>query len=71
MVQTEPLQSLVAALDDADPLRALRAAAALHADVTRRTEILVRRARNAGCTWAEVAAALGVSRQAVHKRYGR
>ena len=71
MVQTEPLQSLVAALDDADPLRALRAAAALHADVNRRTEILVRRARNAGCTWAEVAAALGVSRQAVHKRYGR
>ena len=71
MVQTEPPQSLVAALDDADPLRALRAAAALQADVNRRTEILVRRARNAGCTWAEVAAALGVSRQAVHKRYGR
>jgi DNA-binding XRE family transcriptional regulator len=71
MVEIEHTQSLVAALDDADPLRALRAAAALQADANQRTEILVRRARNAGYTWAEVAAALGVSRQAVHKRYGR
>ena len=71
MVPTEPLQSLITALDDADPLRALRAVAALQADANARTEVLVRRARNAGCTWAEVAAALGVSRQAVHKRYGR
>jgi hypothetical protein len=71
MVPSESTQSLIAALDDADPLRALRAAAALQSQANRRTEVLVRRARNAGCTWAEVAAALGVSRQAVHKRYGR
>ena len=71
MVPTEPFQSLITALEDADPLRALRAAAALQADANARTEVLVRRARNAGCTWAEVATALGVSRQAVHKRYGR
>lgn len=70
MPETE-LLSLVTALDDPDPIRALRAAAALQADANARTEILVRRARNAGCTWAEVAAALGVSRQAVHKRFGR
>ena len=71
MVQNEHTQSLVAALDDADPLQALRAVAALQADADRIAAVLVRRARNAGCTWAEVAAALGVSRQAVHKRYGR
>ena len=71
MVQIEHTQSLVAALDDADPVRALQAAAALQEDANRITTVLVRRARNAECTWAEVAAALGVSRQAVHKRYGR
>lgn len=71
MVQTEPIRDLVTALDNPDPLLGLRAAAALQLEADLRTEILVRRARNAGCTWAVVAAALGVSRQAVHKRYGR
>lgn len=71
MVESEPTQSLVAALDHADPIRALRAAAELQEEVSRVTAVLVRRARNLGCSWAEVAAALGVSRQAVHKRYGR
>ena len=71
MVQTEPLETLVAALDHPHPLVALRAAAALQAEADARTEVLVRRARNAGCSWSGIAAVLGVSRQAVHKRYGR
>ena len=71
MVQIEHTQSLVAALDDSDPVRALQAATALQEAANRITAVLVRRARNAGCTWAEVAAALGVSRLSVHKRYGR
>ena len=71
MVQTKPIRDLVTALDNPDPLLALRASAALQREADLRTEILVRQARVAGCTWAEVAAALGVSRQAVHKRYGR
>ena len=71
MVQTEPIRDLVTALDNPDPVRALRAAAALQREADIRTEILVRQARINGCTWAEVAGALGVSRQAVHKRYGR
>ena len=29
----------------------------------------MRRARNRGATWAQIAAALGVSKQAVHKKY--
>lgn len=31
--------------------------------------VLVSRARNQGVTWVEVTAALGVSKQAIHKRY--
>jgi biotin operon repressor len=31
----------------------------------------VRRARNRGYSWQLIALALGVSRQAVHKKYGR
>lgn len=71
MVEADDIQFLVGALDGPDPIRALEAAAALQEDTSRMTTVLVRRARNAGCTWAEIAAALGVSRQAVHKRFGR
>jgi predicted DNA-binding protein YlxM (UPF0122 family) len=31
----------------------------------------VRNARNQGWSWQEIATELGVSRQAVHKKYGR
>lgn len=44
---------------------------AAHAELTRREAALVRQARNAGCGWQMIATALGVSRQAVHKKYGR
>jgi hypothetical protein len=33
--------------------------------------VAVRRARNAGASWQLVALCLEVSRQAVHKKYGR
>jgi hypothetical protein len=71
MTETPDARTLAASLEDADPLQALRAVAALNAEADRVAAVLVRRARNAGCTWAQVAEALGVSRQAVHKRYGR
>jgi hypothetical protein len=71
MAEIENTRALVSALDDPDPLQALAAVAALTREADRIAAVLVRRARNAGCTWAQVAEALGVSRQAVHKRYGR
>ncbi len=71
MVENRNTQALVTALEDENPLQALQAVAALHEEADRIEAVLVRRARNAGCSWAQVAGALGVSRQAVHKKYGR
>ena len=71
MAEIPNARTLATSLEDPDPLQALRAVAALNAESDRIAAVLVRRARNRGSTWAQVADALGVSRQAVHKRYGR
>lgn len=47
----------------------LAAAAVVRREIERVEAVLVRRARNGGATWAEIAAVLGVSKQAVHKKY--
>ena len=54
-----------------DPIVALRAIAKLHRELDRVESVAVRRARNANATWQLIALALGVSKQAVHKKYGR
>lgn len=64
------MSALVAQAGDDDPLRALAAVAGLQQEVTRAEALVVRRARVAGASWAEIARSLGVSRQAVHKKYG-
>ncbi|MFD1716644.1 helix-turn-helix domain-containing protein [Georgenia deserti] len=54
-----------------DPTTGLRAVRALR-ELAERLELLqVERARDLGWSWQEIAAELGVSRQAVHKKYGR
>jgi DNA invertase Pin-like site-specific DNA recombinase len=40
-------------------------------ETERREAALVRRARNEGIVWEQIAASLGVSKQAVHRKYGR
>ena len=37
--------------------------------IERREAALVRRARNEGIVWEQIAASLGVSKQAVHRKY--
>ena len=64
------MSALVAQAGDEDPLRALAATARLQREVSRAEAVAVRRARARGESWARIAAALGVSRQAVHRKYG-
>jgi hypothetical protein len=54
-----------------DPAAGLRAAAALHRLADRLEALQVDNARAHGWSWEAIGAALGVSRQAVHKKYGR
>jgi DNA-directed RNA polymerase specialized sigma24 family protein len=56
--------------ENTDPLQALREATALRRRLEGHEEVLVHRARVSGTTWTQIAEALGVSKQAVHKKYG-
>jgi hypothetical protein len=63
-------ETAIAAPEDDDPIAALRSVAAERTELEREEEVLVRRARNRGLTWAAIAGALGVSKQAVHQKHG-
>lgn len=52
-----------------DPLTALRRVAKEKALLDREEYYEVMRAREAGVSWAGIAAVLGVSKQAVHRRF--
>ncbi|WP_210634779.1 HTH domain-containing protein [Streptomyces sp. GESEQ-13] len=56
---------------DRDPRVGLQAVAALRKLLEQLEAVQVRNARNHGWSWQEIATELGVSRQAVHKKYGR
>lgn len=66
-----PVEVARMASDTSDPLTGLRAVASLR----RLTDMLelqqVEEALRAGHGWPEIATALGVTRQAVHKKYAR
>jgi DNA-directed RNA polymerase specialized sigma24 family protein len=68
MTGTSELATAAAADDPRTGLRAVRALRRLleHLEQTQ-----VRRARDLGWSWQEIAEVLGVSRQAVHKKHGR
>ncbi|OCG74239.1 transcriptional regulator [Microbacterium sediminis] len=53
------------------PIPALFALAERRRELNREEEALVRRARVMGYSWEAIATALGVSKQAAHKKYGR
>ncbi|KWX65749.1 helix-turn-helix domain-containing protein [Mycobacterium sp. NAZ190054] len=59
------------ALNSTDPVVGLRTVRALQRLHERMESIHVANARAQGWTWQAIADALGVSRQAVHKKYNR
>lgn len=67
----ETVQIAEVAADTSDPRAGLRAIASLRA-LTERLELAqVEAGLRAGMSWPSIAAALGVSRQAVHKKYAK
>lgn len=62
---------LAGAAGDADPRIGLHAVAALRRLLEQLEALQVRNAREADWSWQEIADQLGVSRQAVHKKYAR
>ena len=67
----ETAPELASVADSADPRTGLRAVAALRRVLERLEALQVRNARSRGWSWQEIADVLGVSRQAVHKKYAR
>ncbi|MGG7465712.1 MULTISPECIES: hypothetical protein [unclassified Plantibacter] len=70
-MDTGTMHTLAGDAGSDDPIVALRAIEKLRRELDRAEALAVRRARNANAPWQLIALALGVSKQAVHKRYGR
>ena len=70
-MDTGTIHTLAASAGSDDPIEALNAIAELHRELDSVEAVTVRRARATGAPWQLIALALGVSRQAVHKKYGR
>ena len=62
--------NVVAQTASEDPQVGLRGVASLRALLEAVEELQVRRARELGWSWQQIAALLGVSKQAVHQKYG-
>jgi DNA invertase Pin-like site-specific DNA recombinase len=71
MIIDDTIRTLAGDAGSNDPITALRAIKAMRSELDRVEAVAVRRARNANASWQYIAIALGVSRQAVHKKYGR
>jgi len=68
---SETIRTALGGLGDDEPLAELRQLGALRQEIARLEEVQVRRARLRGSSWLAIASALGVSKQAAHKKYGR
>jgi hypothetical protein len=70
MVDEMPRRTALDHQPDPDGVLAqLHALVAARKEIERREAALVRRARNEGIVWEQIASSLGVTKQAVHKKY--
>jgi DNA-directed RNA polymerase specialized sigma24 family protein len=71
LTSMEPVLEIAEGAASTDPDVGLRAVAALRA-LAERLEILqVQNARERGWSWQDIAQRLGVTKQTVHRKYGR
>jgi DNA invertase Pin-like site-specific DNA recombinase len=68
---SDEIRTAVGAGEGGEPLVELRRVRRQQAELARAEAEQVRRARNQGYSWVAIADAIGVSKQAVHKKYGR
>lgn len=70
-MEGETLKTLVGSMDGKGPAESLQIIAELQREVARSEAGLVRSARQAGLSWEAIAQCLGVTKQAVHRKYGK
>lgn len=69
-MEVNELKILIGQAGGDEPLPALRALATVRRELERLEELQVRRARLREVSWAAIASAMGVTRQAAHQRFG-
>src|SRR2546426_290739 len=71
LTRMEPTLQIAEGAAGNDPDAGLRAVAALRALAERLELLQVQRARELGWSWQDIASRLGVTKQGVHRKYGR
>jgi DNA-directed RNA polymerase specialized sigma24 family protein len=71
LTSMEPVLEIAEGVTSNDPDVGLRAVAALRALAERLEVLQVQTARELGWSWQDIAERLGVTKQTVHRKYGR